>query len=571
MDAVFLSRRRFLAISGGIATVTALAACNRNEMASSPSTSPSNSQPLGIRNTQFGPIQGQFEGVNETYFNVPYGKPPTQELRWTPPQDPDSWSEILDCTHPHLKALQMHRDPQASPNVKPEMVGSADCLRLDVYTRTDADNWPVMVYLHGGNNQSGSAQEIPGTEVVKGAEAVYVSIDYRLGLLGFNALPALHQTADSSGNFALLDIAHALRWVRKNISAFGGDPKNVTLSGFSAGGRNVMAALISPALAGLFDRAIVFSGGMTIADQDESARAIARSVAPLAVEDGKAADIDSATEWLLQPATEVREYLYGISEDRLVPLMGDAGIRMSVFPHLYGDGVTLPKDGFASGMWSNDVPVMMLTGQTEFSMFAMGSPVYEQLGEEADAARDFAIRYGSELYRIFNTQSSAAAMTDSYKSEIYLIQVAYGSCDSAYPIQPLGSFHGIFAPMLGCPNYDAIYDFSESGYQSMATVFFGYLRNFLHGVPIDKGMEVSWPEWNSHAKTTLILDAADGKAAVKTADVYRKPKQIIDQLGADSALSEPAKQRVIKEILNGRWFSSELDSTYATAQAVHLK
>lgn len=293
--------------------------------------------------------------------------------------------------------MQMHADPMANPPEEPTLIGSTDCLRLDVYTHTQADAWPVMVFIHGGNNQTGSAQEIPGTQIVEKDKAVYVSVDYRLGLLGFNALPALKDENTRTGNFALLDIAHALTWVRDNIAAFGGDPTNVTLSGFSAGGRDVMAALVSPIFTDLFHKAIVFSGGMTIAHEEESARAIAAAIAPLAVEDGKASDEDSATAWLTEMTADVAQYLRGLSEDRIIPLMANVGIRMSVFPHLYGDGVVLPKDGFATSEWVNDVPVIMLTGATEFSMFAMGNPVYEELAAP-EAAQTFAITHGSELY-----------------------------------------------------------------------------------------------------------------------------------------------------------------------------
>ena len=152
----------------------------------------------------------------------------------------------------------------------------------------------MVVYFHGGGNRTGSPQELPGTRLASRADCVFVSAGYRLGLLGFNALPALQNGPDSTGNYALLDAAKALDWVQENIASFGGDPRNVTVMGFSAGGRDVLAMLSSPYFAGRFQRAISLSGGLTTADPGASARQTAAAFAPLAVEDGLFADQNSA-------------------------------------------------------------------------------------------------------------------------------------------------------------------------------------------------------------------------------------------------------------------------------------
>lgn len=115
---------------------------------------------------------------------------------------------------------------------------------------------------------------------------------------------------------------------------------------------------------------------------------------------------------------EVRQYLYDLDTERLTSLMSDAGIRMSAFPHLFGDGVVLPETGFANAEYVNDVPLIMLTGLDEFSMFCAGSPVYDECGDEADPAFAFANTYGSDLYRVFNTQSGAAQMDGAYSSDM---------------------------------------------------------------------------------------------------------------------------------------------------------
>lgn len=140
-----------------------------------------------------------------------------------------------------------------------------------------------------------------------------------------------------------MDIKKYLEWVKENIAEFGGDPQNITLTGFSAGGRDVMAILISPEFEGLYEKAIVYSGGMTVANLEDSQKKIAEIMSPLVIEDGICKTEDEAVNYLLQDTDEVTTYLMGLSDDRIISLLSDAGIRMSKFPHLYGDDITIPS------------------------------------------------------------------------------------------------------------------------------------------------------------------------------------------------------------------------------------
>ena len=429
--------RKYLALLLAAALSLTLAACGSAQQPNAPDDSGEDAEPEAAetaepetdaltRQTQYGPVQGTLENGAEIWYAIPYGAAPVGELRWTPPQDPEAWSESVDCTSPGEMAYQM---------ASGEASGTEDCLNLDVYAPEGAENLPVLVFLHGGNNQTGNTKELIGSELVVNDGCVFVTLNYRLGIFGFNCLPALQTEEGSTGNYAMLDVAKALDWVKDNIAAFGGDPENITISGFSAGGRDVMAMLVSPLFAGKFQKAIAFSGGMTIADVSESVSAIAAAVAPLAVEDGKAEDEAAAKAWLMTDGGDVKEWLYGVSSERLCALMGNAGIRMSVFPHLYNDGVVFPVEGFETDTW-NSVPVIMLTGSTEFSFFDYGDAFWNSdeaaaLDEtDLQAAKDFANAYGSDMYRIFNAQCSAETMYDKYGADIYLCQVDYGGADS---------------------------------------------------------------------------------------------------------------------------------------------
>lgn len=569
-----ISRRNFLKISAAAAaaatfTLTASAAGPDDENCLP-------SKITALRDTQYGPVQGLDNGSNLVWYGIPYGAAPVGELRWAAPQDPASWSEPKDCTKASAVAYQYGSGP----------IGTEDCLKLDVYTTADAYRRPVLVFIHGGNNQTGNTKEILGHELVVKDECVFVSLDYRLGLFGFNCLPALQTGENDTGNYTLLDIAKALEWVRDNIARFGGDPHNITISGFSAGGRDVMAMLVSPLFAGAFQKAIAFSGGMTIADETASASQIAWAIAPLAVEDGLFADEAAAHDWLLTTGEDVRAWLYSLDSARLCPLMSNAGIRMSVFPHLYGDGVVLPKEGFATTQY-NSVPLLMLTGSTEFSMFNVFDPYYsskEMQGYDAatvQAAKDFATKYGSDMYRIFNAECSAEAMYSNYGSNIYLCQVEYGSHDSLSFIPMLESFHGIFVPMLSTVNnYTAYYDFSVAGYAEMAEQFNGYLKNFLHsGDPNQDGSGLLgslkrlltgeraaelplWQNWTPDNKVSMVLDASADEAVLACKDVSTTYDAILARMDADTSIPEAAKAGVVRNVMNGRWFSAALDAHY---------
>lgn len=272
-----------------------------------------------------------------------------------------SWKGILKTDKPGPRGIQ-----GTAGNTQ----GVEDCLNLDIYRPNTKENGlPVLFFIHGGNNQTGLAQLPYMQHFAESANVVVISINHRLGALGFNPLPALkHGTPqENSGNFAVLDMIQGLDWTKENIANFGGDPNNITISGFSSGGRDVMALLISPAAKGKFQKALSFSGGMTTSKPAWAQKIFAQHFAPLAVADGMKKNTKEAAKWLLQDKPEVAAYLNGLSADRVAGAFGGAAIRMEAFPHLYTDGVVLPKDGFATKSY-NQVPLVMVTGTDEFCL-----------------------------------------------------------------------------------------------------------------------------------------------------------------------------------------------------------
>ncbi len=203
-----------------------------------------------------GVLRGVPSGDVRVFRGVPYARPPVGELRWRPPVTLPRWEGVRDATRFGAACMQ-----PPSPFYSHAAV-SEDCLFLNIWAPAQASRAPVLVWIHGGSLVSGAGSEA----VADGARfsehgVLVVSINYRLGPLGWLAHPGLSaELADGvSGNYGLLDQIEALRWVRRNIAAFGGDPSNVTIAGQSAGALSVAYLMASPQARGLFQRAIAQS------------------------------------------------------------------------------------------------------------------------------------------------------------------------------------------------------------------------------------------------------------------------------------------------------------------------
>ncbi len=203
-------------------------------------------------------MSGVESGGVSAYLGIPYAAPPVGDLRWRPPQPAKPWAGVRACTQYGASCIQGNAPDHPG---KQSGAQSEDCLYLNVWTpaKTRHERLPVMVWIHGGGFISGSgALPAPGGTTLAGLEhVIVVSLNYRLGVFGFLAHSALSQESphDVSGNYGLLDQMEALRWVRRNIAAFGGDPRRVMIFGQSAGGQSVIAQLVSPLSRGLFSRA----------------------------------------------------------------------------------------------------------------------------------------------------------------------------------------------------------------------------------------------------------------------------------------------------------------------------
>src|SRR5215475_4031523 len=249
-------RARARLVVAGV-TLSALAAA-------APAASASTLSGLGasggpVTGTANGAVRGLANGAVDEFLGIPYAAPPVGALRWQPPQPAASWSGVRDATQfaPHCPQL-------ATPFGQAST--SEDCLFLNVFTpshKQAGSHFPVMVWIHGGALVTGESNDYDPTALT-GDGVTVVTINYRLGALGFLAHPALADANGQSGDYGLMDQQAALRWVQRNIASFGGNPHNVTIFGESAGGLSTLSQVASPQARGLLDQAIVESGSYNL-------------------------------------------------------------------------------------------------------------------------------------------------------------------------------------------------------------------------------------------------------------------------------------------------------------------
>ncbi|HEY7323492.1 MAG TPA: carboxylesterase family protein [Streptosporangiaceae bacterium] len=242
----------------GIAVLTVACLAAAMAACSGTASAPRSASPhLGlVVSTTGGQIRGKHAGSTDDYLGIPYAAPPVGALRWQPPQPAPRWHGTRQATQfaPHCpQPTGVFGRPSTSEN----------CLYLNVFrpAKQSSSDLPVMFWIHGGGYVGGESDDYDPAGLVKDG-VIVVTINYRLGALGFLAHPALASSPGGpTGDYGLMDQQAALRWVRQNIRAFGGDPANVTIFGESAGGQSVLLQLISPPARGLFAKAIAESGG----------------------------------------------------------------------------------------------------------------------------------------------------------------------------------------------------------------------------------------------------------------------------------------------------------------------
>lgn len=304
-----------------------------------------------IVHTAEGTVQGTVKNRVNTFLGVPYAAPPVGELRWQPPKPHAAWTQTLKATKfgntcPQITELGVFAGPVSL---------TEDCLYLNVFTTrsngaVNAKKLPVLLWIHGGGLFDGESNDYDASALAKGGPAgptVVVTINYRLGLLGYLGHPALDSEGHAFGNYGLMDQQEALRWVQRNIAAFGGDPGNVTVGGQSAGSTSTAANVISPGSAGLFHRAIFQSGPLL-------------TVAPLALAEERGTNFAKAAGCGTDGTAQAASCLRALSVEKILSVQGTAAANGPFVNGLMVDGKVLPMSGdvaWKSGKF-NRMPIM---------------------------------------------------------------------------------------------------------------------------------------------------------------------------------------------------------------------
>jgi para-nitrobenzyl esterase len=295
--------------------------------------------------TSSGPVQGFVKNHVLEFLGIPYAAPPVGGLRWLPPQPPTPWTtplvvQAFGNTCPQSDSLGVFAKPSATEA----------CLYLNVFTPAIGSGRRVVeVWIHGGGLFDGESNDYDGSALARRHDAVVVTFNYRIGVLGWLAHPALDAEGHAFGNYGLMDQQFALRWVQRNIGRFGGNPRNVTIFGESAGGLSVLGNLASPAAARLFQRAIVQSGAYELTTTSLSA----------ALHSGT--DFATAAGCVDQTAACLRAL-------SVQQILGQQG---SYLTGLMVDGVIVPRSldvAFSAGRF-NRVPIMNGSDQDEMRFF----------------------------------------------------------------------------------------------------------------------------------------------------------------------------------------------------------
>lgn len=379
--------RRCLRWLGAVASVLAVVACGGGSGAGPE-----------VRQTAYGTVRGVDDSTaTGTYAwkGIPFAQPPVGELRWQPPVAPAAWSGERDATRFGHACLQMGRlyGPGANNRFDNTIgetlgtpVGNEDCLTLNIWRPANAqDNLPVLLFLHGGSAISGYTADpvYDGAALARAANAVVVTANYRLDVLGFLQMPQLHSGKEAyTGNYALLDNVQVLNFIRRDIGKFGGDAGNVTLMGQSAGAINALALLTAPQAAGLFHKILPISGGIslpsnlpagTISTLNPASKYVAQAgalLAALALADGLAPDVAaSATLVAGWTPAQTAAYLRGKDARVVLKTVLQNGLTGSgPIP----DGVVVPAnpmEEIAAGRY-HKVPVLAGYTADEAKLFA---------------------------------------------------------------------------------------------------------------------------------------------------------------------------------------------------------
>jgi len=567
-----------------VAALLLLAACGRE----SPTPwAPAAADPRTVRRLPAGDVIGGAGRYGSfAWLGIPYAKPPVGDRRWRAPEPAERWGGTRRALAFGPACPQYGSRFGGAPGVGPgEIGGSEDCLTLNVWTpETAATGLPVFVWIHGGGNTIGHAGTYDGGNLAATHRLVVVTVQYRLGPLGWFRHPAVRagtaSAAEESGNFAVLDLVRALAWVRDNVAGFGGDPGSVTIAGESAGGQNVYALLLTPEARGLFHRAIVESGGLwsySVAAAEHATddpepgdpQSSAEIVFRLLQRKGLAADRAAAKAYVAKtPAGELAAWLRAIPAAELLAAYAPTSAGMIDMPRALRDGAVLPDGDLAAHLaradgW-NRVPVIAGTNLDENKLFMFADPEWVRmrfwiLPRVVDEARyEVTSEYLARAWKARGADGPATAMATSqprtfvyrfdWRDEPTILGADLGKL--------LGAAHAFEIPFvfghfdLG-PEVRRIYtEENAPGRQALSRAMMSYWAAFAYTGDPGRGRDGDLPRWEPwDGARFLVLDAPAG-GGVRMGSGAETRDGVLAAVAADPRLASPRDRcRVLHELV----------------------
>lgn len=527
------------------------------------------------------------------WLGVPFAAAPNGANRWRAPQPVEPWRSARETINHAQPCPQITNalNAEATGTEPGQLTGSEDCLYLDIYAPASeaSDDGPpptpdgaqvyepgrpVMVWIHGGANVWGSADQYDGARLAAERNVVVVVVQYRLGPLGFFAHPALSSednvvaTGDSApnrsgaANFALLDQIAALEWVSENARAFGGDPERVTIFGESAGGHNVAGLLASPLAEGLFHRAIIQSGLTDTVSLEEAQNGSDVAAIPAARRfTGVAAP--SPADLRAAPVQAVYD-----------AYTGDGGL--TDLPRMIADGVTVPEGGILEALSSRDsfntVPVITGTNRDEMKLFNILDPTFTSRWFGAIIRTpdpDFfeaASEYQSRLWRALAVDEMAEVLNEGGHDAVYAYRFDWdegGTMAFMDLGRLLGAAHAMEIPFVfnhfeffGRLDSGLFTDANAEGRAALADAMGAYWAEFARTGDPNAAGGPDWPRWEETGKLMRFDTPEDG--GVEVIDGRETLEQIARDLSEDDRLTADQRCLIFERLVTWRDSVTEL-------------
>lgn len=515
------------------------------------------------------------------WYGIPYAEPPLADLRWRAPRLKSPWLGTYAATDTSRRCIQLAK-AGAKGQQDGTLVGSEDCLYLNVWAPSNPASTPlpVMFWLHSKDNVSGHSGQYELGRLAQQQDVIVVSVNYRLGPMGWFADPALVATAktnlDKSVNFGTLDIIAALDWVNSNIAKFGGNADNITLFGSGAGGSNIASLMVSPLAKGKFHRAIIQSAGF----QSFSLKAMQEKTSPefLLLDAGlSSADIISAlgqgqqTPIENESTAQRAKYLRSLAPQKIFQAAASvrpgtklANVKMM---SVIADGIAIPIDGVLAQLSKpagvHNVPLMIGSNKDELlglglleegmmdnflkvSFWPKDKHYYQANGE-----------YPSRFWRAVMVDGAAGSLGQHGSADIFTYRFDWDEQGEIFGNDIgglIGAGHGLevgfitggFDDKVNDPMSLAFKKKNRAGREILSNTMMSYWAEFAyHGKPA-QGRQAKLPQWQpwspqNQADKTLILDTAAG-GGVRMGGENETAGQIIADLKIDSRLQKGVRR-----------------------------